>query len=247
VKETEAMENTTVLAHTKSLAKPAKVPPKHAHQKHSAAVHRGKPESVASEASLNVLTVEFQNALKKSVEGIIEAGKVLIRAKSQLKHGQWEEWIIRTLRFGERARNGRANVRKAQQLMLLARHPVISNPKHFRVLPPRIGTLTELSQIPEEDLREHIKAGIVYPGLTEKEAVKLKPCSPEPRPRNPEFAPMLPEGIKVFLNFCDDVGRPDVVRAYQRSHKREPGLPPREEFDRAIEYALRIYESRGGR
>jgi hypothetical protein len=33
---------------------------------------------------LSALTARFRNALKKSVEGIIEAGRVLIEAKSEL-------------------------------------------------------------------------------------------------------------------------------------------------------------------
>ena len=132
-----------------------------------------------NEASLDVLnafTLEFQNALKKSAEGIIEAGKVLIRVKSRLRHGQWEEWVIRTLRFGERKRNGAADLRKAQELMLLARHEVISNPKYFASLPPRIQTLYVLSQIPDDDLRELIAAGVVHQGLTRKEAAIERPA-----------------------------------------------------------------------
>jgi hypothetical protein len=248
MKETDNMKNTAALAD--ALAKPARVPPKHANQKHSARIHRGKPDatsqSVTSEASLNILTVEFQDALKKSVEGIIEAGNVLIRAKSQLKHGQWEEWIIRTLRFGQRARNGKANVREAQELMLLARHPVISNPNYFNALPARIRTLTELSQIPEDQLEEHIDTGVVHPGLTRSEVKKLKPPGPKPNRKNPVLAPTLPDAIKVFLQFCLDVGRPDVVLGYIRS-LRETRLPPKEDFDLATEFARRIYESRGER
>ena len=38
---------------------------------------------------INVLTARFRNALKKSVEGIIEAGRVLIEAKDELEHGQF--------------------------------------------------------------------------------------------------------------------------------------------------------------
>jgi hypothetical protein len=33
---------------------------------------------------LSILTARFRNALKKSVEGIVEAGRVLIEAKSEL-------------------------------------------------------------------------------------------------------------------------------------------------------------------
>jgi hypothetical protein len=51
---------------------------------------------------LSALTARFQNALKKSVEGIIEAGRVLIEAKNELEHGQFTDWVVRELRFGSR-------------------------------------------------------------------------------------------------------------------------------------------------
>ena len=49
---------------------------------------------------LKLLTARFRNALKKSVEGIIEAGRVLIEAKNELEHGQFMDWVVRDLRFG---------------------------------------------------------------------------------------------------------------------------------------------------
>jgi hypothetical protein len=49
---------------------------------------------------LSVLTQRFRNALKKSVSGIIEAGQVLIEAKSQIEHGKFTDWVDRELRFG---------------------------------------------------------------------------------------------------------------------------------------------------
>ena len=51
---------------------------------------------------INVLTARFRNALKKSVEGIIEAGRVLIEAKDELEHGQFIDWVVNDLRFGIR-------------------------------------------------------------------------------------------------------------------------------------------------
>jgi hypothetical protein len=50
---------------------------------------------------LSKLTSRFRDALRKGVEGIIEAGRVLIEAKSKLKHGQFTEWVVRELRLGE--------------------------------------------------------------------------------------------------------------------------------------------------
>jgi hypothetical protein len=51
---------------------------------------------------LSVLTARFRNALKKSVEGIVEAGRVLIQAKNELEHGQFIDWVVNELRFGTR-------------------------------------------------------------------------------------------------------------------------------------------------
>ena len=84
--------NTADLADAKAATSPGKAPPKQdqkgQHPKHGGAHEKGRLEAhkqpLKNEASLDVLnafTLEFQNALKKSAEGIIEAGKVLIRVK----------------------------------------------------------------------------------------------------------------------------------------------------------------------
>jgi hypothetical protein len=218
------------------------LPPKPGHKQRLDA-HK---QALKNVTSLTALTKDFQDALKQSVKGFIDAGKVLIRAKTELKHGQWEEWIIRELRFGERKRNGAADLRKAQELMLLAGHPIISNPDNFGALPSSRRTLTELSQIPEENLLEHIKNGVVHPGMTRKDAAELKPRPPKENQGNPEVALTLADPIKALHHFCIYVGRPDVLRAYDRSLKREPDLPSKEEFDRAVQFAAEIYESRTG-
>ena len=81
---------------------------------------------------LNVLTARFRNALKKSVEGIIEAGRVLIEAKNELEHGQFADWVVNDLRFGSRKDGSRsADLRKAEMLMFLARNEVISKSCHW--------------------------------------------------------------------------------------------------------------------
>ena len=56
--------------------------------------------------------------MKKSVEGIIEAGRVLIEAKNELEHGQFADWVVIDLRFGSRKEGSRkADLRKAEMLM----------------------------------------------------------------------------------------------------------------------------------
>jgi hypothetical protein len=68
---------------------------------------------------LRALTTRFRNALKKSVEGIIEAGRVLIEAKNELEHGQFIDWVVRELRFGSRKYGSReADLRKAEMFIV---------------------------------------------------------------------------------------------------------------------------------
>ena len=99
--------------------------------------------------------------MKKSVEGIIEAGRVLIEAKNELEHGQFIDWVVNDLRFGIRKDGSRpADLRKAQMLMFLARNEVISNACHWHAFPPSPRTLWELTQIrPKQRLLELIAKG----------------------------------------------------------------------------------------
>jgi hypothetical protein len=90
-----------------------------------------------NQRKLSIFTTRFRNALKKSVEGIIEAGRVPAEAKSELEHGQFSDWVVRELRFGTRKEGSReADLRKADMLMFLARNEVISNPCHWHDFPP---------------------------------------------------------------------------------------------------------------
>jgi hypothetical protein len=80
--------------------------------------------------------------LKKSVEGIIEAGLVLIEAKDEFEHGQFTDWVIDDLRFGSRKEGSRkADLRKAEMLMFLARNEVIAKSCHWHDFPPSSPTL----------------------------------------------------------------------------------------------------------
>jgi hypothetical protein len=110
------------------------------------------------------------------VEGIIEAGRVLIEAKNELEHGQFIDWVVRELRFGTRkAGSCEADIRKAQMLMFLARNEVISNPCHWHAFPPSPRTLWELTQIrPKQRLLELIAKSKINSGMTREESIALR-------------------------------------------------------------------------
>jgi len=66
------------------------------------------------------------------------------------------------------------DLRIAQMLMEIARHPTLSKTKNFSFLPPKYTTLYQLAQLPEEDVRKLIESGEIYPGMTGAEAKSLR-------------------------------------------------------------------------
>jgi hypothetical protein len=199
------------------------------------ASNRRRQSGSESQDRLNVLTTRFRNALKKSVEGIIEAGRVLIEAKSELEHGQFSDWVVQELRFGIRKEGSReSDLRKADMLMFLARNDVISNPCHWHDFPPSPRTLWELTQIrPKQRLLELIASGAVNSGMTREEAVALRLKTSQSRSPTPK----LKREIAALLEVCIILGGGDGVLAHIRDLKDVSNLPPAKEFDRAARWA----------
>jgi hypothetical protein len=168
---------------------------------------------------LSVLTQRFRNALKKSVAGIIEAGRVLIEAKEKLPHGQFTDWVVRELRFGHPAKAGsrEADIRKAEMLMLLARNELISNPCHWHALPASPRTLYELTQVsPAQRLLKLIENGKVHSGTTREEAIAFQPKSK----RSSKLELKLPEQVATLVDVCIQLGQADCVLAHIRRRER---------------------------
>ena len=197
--------------------------------------NRQRQSHRASQGRINVLAARFRNALKKSVEGIIEAGGVLIEAKNELEHGQFIDWVVNDLRFGIRKDGSRpADLRKAQMLMFLARNEVISNACHWHAFPPSLRTLWELTQIrPKQRLIELIANGTINSGMTREETVALRHKTSQERSR----APKLKREIAALLEVCIILGGGDGVLAHIRDLKDVDNLPPAKEFDRAARWA----------
>jgi hypothetical protein len=187
--------------------------------------------------NLSELTSRFRNALKKSVEGIVEAGLVLIQAKSELEHGQFIDWVVRELRFGTRKDGNREpDLRKAEMLMFLARNEVISNPCHWHDFPPSPRTLWELTQIrPKQRLLELIANGTINSGMTREEAVALRYRTSQERSPTPK----LKREIAALLDVCIILGGGDGVLAHIRDLKDVSSVPPAKEIDRAARWVKR--------
>jgi hypothetical protein len=184
--------------------------------------------------TLNILTTRFRDALKKGVEGIIEAGQVLNQAKSEVERGQFTEWVVQELRFGDR-RPGeqKADIRKAQMLMYLARDKVISNPCHWHAFPPSPRTLWELTQIrPRQRLLELIANGTINSGMTREEAIALREGGAKRVAKRLRLDPK----VAVLVDACIEIGDADCILAHIRSLKRVRKVSPNKAFDNAVNW-----------
>jgi hypothetical protein len=184
--------------------------------------------------SLSVLTQRFRSALKKSVAGIVEAGQVLIEAKSQIEHGQFTDWVVRELRFGTQKHGSRvSDLRKAEMLMQLARHDVISKSCHRHDFPPSIRTLYELTQVDKGRLLKLIKNGKVHAGTTREEAIAFQPKS-KPSPKS-ELK--LGREIATLVDVCIPLGQADRVLDHIRRLKRARTNLTVQMFEQAVRWA----------
>ena len=188
-----------------------------------------------NKTKLSELTARFRNALKRSVEGIIEAGRVLIEAKNELEHGQFIDWVVNELRT-RKARVRDADIRKAELLMFLARNEVISKSCHWHDFPPSPRTLWELTQIrPKQRLLDLIADGTINPGMTREEAIALRHRTSQERSPTPK----LKREIAALLEVCIILGGGDGVLAHIRDLKDVSSVPPPQEIDRAARWVKR--------
>lgn len=188
--------------------------------------------AVVRQVNTKSLTKRFQDATKKSVEAIVERGRVLIDGRNQLEHGQFGDWLVRDLRFGER----KVALRKAEMLMQLARNNIIGNACHWHDLPPSPRTLWELMQIhPKHRLLKLIADGTINSAMTREEAMMLK----ERGAKEPLPVPKLKPEIAVLTDVCIRLGGGDAVRAHLRHLKITPEVPDEGKLDGAMHWVKR--------
>lgn len=110
---------------------------------------------------------QISRQLAKSVESIIEVGRLLVKAKAKLDHGEWcrlfDEGLVP---FG---------VRSAQMLMAVATNPQLSNTKHVSYLPPSWGTLYALTRVDDKRLSDAFRDGEITPAMPRKAVTALLP------------------------------------------------------------------------
>jgi Protein of unknown function (DUF3102) len=116
---------------------------------------------------------EIGRAWQKSVENIIETGRLIAQAKNGLQHGEFMAMVETDLPF---------KVHTADRLMAIAANPVLSNCAHALNLPPSWMTLYQLTRLPERVLEEKIADGTINPGMERKDVADLiRPPSERPQ------------------------------------------------------------------
>lgn len=124
----------------------------------------------------------IRNDLNRAVEGIVSAGRNLIAAKQDVRHGEWLP-MLKQIGIGED---------QAGRLMRIGRNEAL-NSANSRNLPSTIFALYELSRLPAEDIEDAIDSGDITPDMTIRDAKDLRekkhpkptpvPDLPEPPPR----------------------------------------------------------------
>ena len=94
--------------------------------------------------------------------GIIDAGRLLIAAKNQLRHGAFGQMIQTQLVFGQRT---------AQRLMEIAADERIVNAAQSSLLPPHWTTIYELHKLDDDAFQEGIQTGVINPDMVRDDAI----------------------------------------------------------------------------
>jgi hypothetical protein len=118
--------------------------------------------------AVEVLSVEewaerIRRPRARAVGDLVHMGVELLACKASVKHGQFLDVL----------RRAEVDVRTAEMLMQVARHPILENRAVHESLPPAVRTLYELSRLPEDGLTSAIEVGVINPGLTTEDAAGL--------------------------------------------------------------------------
>ena len=155
----------------------------------------------------------FEAAFRKTVQGVLEAGRVLVEAHDNLKRGEWESLF----------RGGLLPITKrtANRLIAIAKSGILANGTNSSHLPYSWTTLYALSQVPVSTLRMGIDDGRVFPEMTAKDVRRLLGRKvDEPKPSNAEqnigsIRKYLEKELKKWPDSSRDTFREEVIKVVE--------------------------------
>ncbi len=131
----------------------------------------------------------FDKAWSETVNGIVECGRILVMAKSDLPHGYWEWFINERMPI---------SVRTAQRLMQIAQDPNISGcvdgakASTVTLLPNERSTLLELCGMEPDVFDGHIRDGVIHAEMKRGDVKRAQVAAAHADPA--AGAAPLPEG-----------------------------------------------------
>ena len=112
--------------------------------------------SVLLVADVDVWAGRVRASMRETFKGVLETGRILIRAKAALPYGQWLPML---------AKAG-LEKRQAQMWMEVARNPRFVNASPDLLLPPCMTTLHQIGKLPD-DVYQGLRAeGVINPLVT---------------------------------------------------------------------------------
>jgi hypothetical protein len=131
--------------------------------------------------------------LGKTIESIIEVGRLLVKAKHDLPDGEWIRMVNGgLLPFGKSW---------AAMFMAIANSQLLVNFHDRGNLPPAVGTLYQLAKADTAKLKNALKDGLVKPDMSRK---AVKALLPPKKKRLPKASDVEPEESTVPLSLWSD-------------------------------------------
>jgi hypothetical protein len=133
------------------------------------------------------MAAEISNDLTKSVENLLATGDKLIAAKEKLIAAKENKGVIPHGKWASFVASIPLNMNIAKRLMVVARHPILSNRATLRDLPASCEILWELSKLPDDVIEAKIADGTITPAISIRGARELRKVSPrKPGARQPK-------------------------------------------------------------
>jgi hypothetical protein len=141
---------------------------------------------------VNLITVAWQSKVGKH----IEIGRQLNEAKLRLAHGEFGKMIEKSLPFKRGT---------AQQLMKIARNPILSNASHAKHLPAQWATLAAMDRLDlsPAELTALINNHTINDRMTRAEVAKLKPGATAAPPRESPMANLSQKNKELSRQILD--------------------------------------------
>ena len=154
---------------------------------------------------------------RKSVEGILNAGRQLIAAKEACEHGEF----LRMFKGHDKVVSDPVpfTPETAERLMAICNKPSLANAAHAQHLPQSWYTLYELTKLDDEQIVAGIKAGEITPDMTRADASALR-ADPVGKPEQPPDEEMAAEVKNAVTKFVGKLATPEQFLYVRRRLER---------------------------